>query len=346
MNKIQQLSADDRKAFFDEAVQKLGIVFPIIEKDFWVVWTLERLFSLKELKDHLTFKGGTSLSKVYRLIERFSEDIDVSIEKDFLGFSSPDKDPERAGSGKKQRAALESLSKACSDYVQNEMATALKKSITQGLGTAEGWQLSPDEKDPQALIFEYPNITPRGQYIHQAVKIEMGARSEHWPVSEHSIQSFVKQALSDKITESEYKIRVLNAERTFWEKATLLHQYANLPDAKPLPPRISRHLYDFYQLLNSPICEKALRDLTLLERVAKHKNVYFASAWANYKTARKGTLKLSPPGRVVEELERDYESMATMFYGEKPRPQWDVILNAIAEFERDFNQPFQTLTLL
>ena len=338
MSKIQQLSADDRKAFFDEAVQKLGIVFPIIEKDFLVVWTLERLFSLDELKKHLTFKGGTSLSKVYGLIERFSEDIDVSIEKDFLGFASPEKDPEKAGSGKKQRAALESLSKACSDYVQNEMAAALKKSIAEGLGSSDGWQLIPDEKDPQALIFEYPNITPRGDYIHQAVKIEMGARSEHWPVSEHSVQSFVKQALPDKVTEADFKIRVLNAERTFWEKATLLHQYAHLPETKPLPPRISRHLYDFYQLLNSPIQKKALSDLTLLDRVAEHKNVYFASAWASYETARKGTLKLSPLKRVLAELERDYELMATMFYGEKPRPEWAKILKAIAEFEKSFNQ--------
>ncbi len=338
MTKIQQLPADDRKAFFDEAAQKLGIVFPIVEKDFWVVWTLERLFSLDELKNHLTFKGGTSLSKVYGLIERFSEDIDVSIEKDFLGFGAPEKDPEKAGSGKRQRAALESLSKACSDYVQNEMATALKKSITEGLGSPDGWRLIPDDKDPQALIFEYPNITPRGQYIHQAVKIEMGARSEHWPISEHSIRSFVKQALPDKVTESDFKIRVLNAERTFWEKATLLHQYAHLPEAKPLPPRISRHLYDFYQLLNSPIREKALSDLTLLDRVAEHKNVYFASAWANYETARKGMLKLSPPKRVLEGLERDYELMVAMFYGEKPRPEWTQILKVVAEFEKNFNQ--------
>lgn len=338
MSKIQQLSAADRKAFFDEAVQKLGIVFPIIEKDFWVVWTLERLFSLEEIKSHLTFKGGTSLSKVYSLIERFSEDIDVSIEKDFLGFDSPDKDPEKAVSGKKQRAALEDLSKACASYVQKELAAALKESIAEGLGTTDGWHLVPDEKDPQALIFEYPNITPRGQYIHQAVKIEMGARSEHWPVSEHKVQSFVKQALSDKVTEPEFQIRVLNAERTFWEKATILHQYAHLPEAKPLPPRISRHLYDFYQLLNSPIRDKALSDLTLLERVANHKNIYFASAWANYGTARKGTLKLSPLDRVLADLKQDYNLMETMFYGEKPRPEWDVILKAISEFERNFNQ--------
>lgn len=337
MSKIHLLSLDDRKVFFDETVKNFGVVFPIVEKDFWVVWTLERLFSLDELKSHLTFKGGTSLSKVYGLIERFSEDIDVSIEKDFLGFTK-EKDPERATTKNKQRAALEALSKACANYVQGEMANSLRKNISDELGTRKGWQLIPDEKDPQALIFEYPNITPRGDYIHQAVKIEMGARSEHWPVSEHSIQSFVKMALKEKVTESEFKIRVLNAERTFWEKATLLHQYAHLPNDKPLPPRISRHLYDFFQLLQSPIKAKALSDLSLLERVAEHKHVYFASAWANYETARKGSLKLSPLQRVVKDLERDYELMAPMFYGEKARPDWAFILKTIAQFEQEFNE--------
>lgn len=336
MSELHLLSPKEREICFREASVELNIPFSIIEKDFWVVWTLGQLFALNELKKHLTFKGGTSLSKVYGLIERFSEDIDVSIEKDFLGFGTPEKDPDQAPSNKKQRAALENLSKACADYVQNQMATALKESIAEGLGTAKGWALIPDEADPQALIFEYPNITPRGDYIHQAVKIEMGARSEHWPVSLHKIESLAKTALKDKITEVKCTVRVLNAERTFWEKATLLHQYAHLPEDKRLPARISRHLYDFYQLLNSHVKAKALGDLTLLERVANHKKIYFASAWASYETAKKGTLQLSPPNRVLDELKKDYDLMASMFYGK--RPEWDEILRTVAGFEREFNQ--------
>lgn len=281
MIELHLLSKEERQIFFQEASAELNIPFAIIEKDFWVVWTLGRLFSLEGLKSHLTFKGGTSLSKVYGLIERFSEDIDVSIEKDFLGFGTPEADPDQAPSNKKQRAALENLSKACAKYVQNELASALRESFAEKLKTTDGWSIVRDDSDPQALIFEYPNITPRGNYIHQAVKIEMGARSEHWPVSEHQLESLSKKALKEKIIENKVTVRVLNAERTFWEKATLLHQYAHLPEEKPLPPRISRHLYDFYQLLNSPVKEKALSDLTLLDRVADHKKVYFASAWAN-----------------------------------------------------------------
>ncbi len=312
MSEIHLLSLKEREIFFNEAATKIGIPFSITEKDFWVVWTLKRLFSLVELKSHLTFKGGTSLSKVYGVIDRFSEDIDVSIEKEFLGFGMA-KAPEKAASKKKQKAAIEELASSCSSYIKKNMLTDLKTSIAEKLGTTDGWQLFVDPKDPdeQTLQFEYPNITPRDGYIQQSVKIEMGARSEHWPVSEHNIQSYVKDALKEKVTEGPVLIRVLNAERTFWEKATILHQYAHLPEGKQLPPRISRHFYDFFRLLNSPIKEKALRDLALLERVAEHKRIYFASSWANYESARPGSLKLSPLKRVRGDLEKDYNLMGS-----------------------------------
>jgi len=336
MKEIYLLPTSERDLFFRAAAEALKISFDIIEKDYWVVWTLDRLFALEELKTHLTFKGGTSLSKVYGLIDRFSEDIDLSIERDFLGFDE-NNDPEKAVSKKKQRAALDNLSDACSKYVQNKMLSDLKASIAEKIGTTDGWQIVVDGDDPdgQTLFFEYPSITSKGGYIRPFVKIEMGARSEHWPVSNHKIQSYAKEALKEKIREDEIVVRVLNAERTFWEKATILHQYAHLPEDKKTPARISRHLYDFFRLLNSPVKEKALSELALLERVAIHKSVYFASGWASYGTARKGTLKLSPPERIIAELEKDYALMEPMFFREIP--EWKLILKAIDEFEREFN---------
>lgn len=257
--------------------------------------------------------------------------------RDFLGFDL-NNDPEKAPSKKKQQAALDSLSKACSEYIQNKMLADLKTNITDKLGTPEGWKVTIDteDRDGQTLLFQYPSITPIGGYIRPIVKIEMGARSEHWPVSEHKIRSYVKEALQDKIQEDDVLVRVLNAERTFWEKATILHQYAHLPENKQLPPRISRHFYDFFRLLNSPIKEKALQELSLLERVATHKSIYFASGWAHYETARKGTLKLSPPARLQEELEKDYALMQTMFFREIP--DWKLILETIENFEQEFNR--------
>jgi hypothetical protein len=185
------------------------------------------------------------------------------------------------------------------------------------------------------LLFEYPSNSSKTGYIRPLVKIEIGARSEHWPVSEHKIESYVKEALKETIHEPDIVIRVLNAERTFWEKATILHQYAHLPEDKKLPPRISRHFYDFFRLINSSIKKKALEEVALLERVANHKSIYFASGWASYGTARQGTLKFFPPPQVLKELERDYVLMEAMFFREIP--DWELILKTIETFEKEFN---------
>lgn len=221
--------------------------------------------------------------------------------------------------------------------MKGELLVTLKESIATELGTNKGWSLTSDENDPdgQTLLFEYPAIEKRVGYVQQSVKIEMGARSEHWPVIERPIQSYVKEALQGKVVEAAVNVRVLKAERTFWEKATILHQYAHFPEGKTLPPRISRHFYDFFCLLNSDVKAHALAEVALLERVAKHKNVYFASAWASYETARKGALKLSPLPRVQEDLEKDFRLMSQMFFGEMPA--WDSILASIRHFEAEFN---------
>jgi hypothetical protein len=335
MNEIHLLSNEERALFFRSAAEIMKIPFEIIEKDYWVVWVLERLFSLESVKSYLTFKGGTSLSKIYGVIDRFSEDIDLSIERALLGFGAPN-NPENAPSKKKQNAVLENLSKACSHFIQTELLEDLKEAIASKLNT-QGWRVYSDTEDldDQTLLFEYPTDTSTRGYIRPLVKIEIGARSEHWPVSDHKIQSYAKEALKEKIYEPEISIRVLNAERTFWEKATILHQYAHLPEDKKLPPRISRHFYDFFRLINSEIKEKALVEADLLERVANHKSVYFSSSWASYGTARKKTLKLFPPPRIIKELEKDYALMEDMFFREIP--DWQTILDTIRKFEREFN---------
>ena len=337
MTQLHLLSVTDRESFFDATVDESNIPFEIIEKDFWVVWILERLFSLFDLKDHITFKGGTSLSKVYGIIQRFSEDIDLSIEKEFFGFDKVN-DPENAMSRKKQRAVLDNLSNACSNYVQNDLVTALRVAISEKLETSEGWRLEIDTEDPdgQTLQFEYPSATEKNAYIRPSVKIELGARSEHWPVSKHKIQSYAKQILKEKVNEPDVWVKVLEAKRTFWEKATILHQYAHLPHDKKLPPRISRHYYDFCCLLNSDIKKCAIVDGALLDRVAIHKSIYFASAWANYKTAQKGSLKLLPPSSLLAGLEKDFNLMKDMFFGNIP--EWSIILQVIRDFEIEFNK--------
>ncbi|MFM8453539.1 MAG: nucleotidyl transferase AbiEii/AbiGii toxin family protein [Gammaproteobacteria bacterium] len=337
MTELHLLSIIEREPFFEVAMEELKLPFSIIEKDFWVVWTLDILFSLPDLKNHLTFKGGTSLSKVYDVIKRFSEDIDLSIEKEFFGFNQ-DNDPEKTSSKKKQRKVLDDLSRTCSEYIQNDLLFLLKSSIHARLQTVEGWRVEIDADDPdgQTLQFEYPSLAIKNSYIRPSVKIELGARSEHWPVSYHKIQSYTKSILKDKVVEPDIWVKVLDAKRTFWEKATILHQYAHFPPGKKFPARISRHFYDFYCLLNSDIKTNALSEPTLLERVAIHKSIYFASAWAHYDTARKGSLVLSPHPALHDDLEKDFFLMRDMFFGNVPK--WEAILESIRDFEMDFNK--------
>jgi GNAT superfamily N-acetyltransferase len=175
MNEIYLLSKDERELFFRAATDIKNMPFEIIEKDYWVVWVLERLFSLEKLKPHLTFKGGTSLSKIYGLIDRFSEDIDLSIEREFFGFGAPH-DPENAPSKKKQNTIIDNLSKACSTYVQTQMLADLKDAFAAKLGVTDGWQVFLDQEDPdaQTLLFEYPSKTSKAGYIRPLVKIEKG----------------------------------------------------------------------------------------------------------------------------------------------------------------------------
>jgi hypothetical protein len=186
------------------------------------------------------------------------------------------------------------------------------------------------------LQFEYPSVAEKNRYIRPSVKIEMGARSEHWPVSKQKIQSYTKLALKERVTEADVWVKVLDAKRTFWEKATILNQYAHLPQDKKLPPRISRHYYDFFCLSNSDIKTDAIAEQELLDRVLIHKSIYFASAWVSYGTARKGSLKLSPPLNLHDSLERDFGLMKDMFFGSIP--EWSVVLKDIRNFEMEFNK--------
>lgn len=334
---VYNLSHEDRYEYFRKAAFEMGLSIPVIEKDYWVVWALWRIFHLKELKSHLTFKGGTSLSKIYDVIHRFSEDIDLSIEKEFFGFSA-DQAPENAPSNKKRRKALDELKQACQNYVQNDLIKALNKDFKTLLGDDDSWSLTIDTDDPdsQSILFSFPTKSQNADsYIKPIIKLEMGARSEHWPVHQQNVQSYLKQQLGDVVDEPEIQVQVLDIDRTFWEKITILHGYAHLPETKSIPTRIARHYYDMHCLLLSDTQSRAANNLELLERVAKHKSIYFASGWMHYDTARKGTLKLIPTPRVLKDLTDDFKAMTPMFL--KQPPSWEDIVQTLSDFEKKFN---------
>jgi len=337
MDKIAIASDRDRRELFQETARQKGLAPLIIEKDFWVCWTLKRLFALDDLGGHLIFKGGTSLSKIYRVIERFSEDIDLSIRRDYLGFAG-DTDPEASISRSQQKRRVESLREACRRATQEIYCPALRQEIGQILGPG-GWALDIDSGDPNVLLFAYPGALPSTApglaCIRPVVKLEMGAGSDPYPIGSHLITPYAAEEFPQAFAEPSCAVTVLEAERTFWEKATLLHAYYHLPPDRPTPERLSRHYYDLMQLSQSAIGAQALANLPLLERVVAHKSIYFASNWAHFDTATPGTFHILPePGR-IEDLKRDYAGMREMFFREAPA--FEEIMAALQKLERALN---------
>ena len=339
MDNFVQLPQDERRVYFEQTAARLGLSAQIIEKGFGVCWSLKRLFTLDEFRDHLTLKGGTSLSKVYNVIERFSEDVDIAIERSFLGFGG-DHEPEKGASGKEQQRRIAKLTEACQISISQRLAPQLHAAIATHIDERNEWSLDDDpaDKDEQTLLFKYPSAiaTELSPYFAASVKIELGARSDHFPVESASVTPYLCGAIPDALSDSAAPVRVLGAKRTFWEKATILHMLHRQPEGKPVAPRMSRHYYDVFQLSNSSILEQAMESIDLLDRVAQHKSVFFKSAWAKYDTARPKTLRLLPRDNIVAELRRDYAAMQPMFFDEPPA--FAAILDRIHELEQRINR--------
>lgn len=322
------LSAQERLELLDAASRQSGLAPAILEKDYWVCKTLDVLFALPELGSHLVFKGGTSLSKVYGLIDRFSEDVDISFHRDFLGFGE-EHDPE-AATGKEQSRRIEALQQACRDCIRERLHPRLSEAVTAMLGGTEGWSLEIDPLDAQTLLFHFPQAGGPGlAYIAPSVRIELGARSDHWPSEEREIRSYLGEAFDPAIGRA--AVRSLAAERTFWEKATLLHAEAHRPIDKPMPTRYARHYHDLARLAATPVTERALADTALRERVIAHKTVYFRSGWARYDLAQPTSFRLLLPESRINALESDHEAMIPMFFN--PPPAIAEVLDTLAKLE-------------
>jgi hypothetical protein len=339
MDSVLQLTPKQRSELFIAAAQQSGIDVVVLEKDFWVCWTLKELFRLPTIGEHLIFKGGTSLSKVFKLINRFSEDIDVSIDRSFLGYGGVN-EPEAGASNKEKQRRVEGLMAACQQKIADELTPALRGAIQGKISRTDNWSLLPDESDPdkQTLQFAYPSSLPAGEsdYVRRSVKIEMGARSDHWPYETKSMTPYVAELFPQGFKQASCDVKVLAAERTFWEKATILHSEFHRPVEKPAPIRLSRHYYDFYELIRKGVAQRAVEQIELLNRVAQHKSLFFKSSWAKYGEAVKGTLKILPPEHRIAALQSDYANMREMFFGEPPK--FDSILASLKEWEREFNR--------
>lgn len=339
MDSVVQLSRRDRAELFQQTALQTGMDVTIVEKDFWVCWTLKELFRLPDIGTHLIFKGGTSLSKVFKVIERFSEDIDVSIDRGWLGFGG-ENEPEAGSSNKEKQRRIEALKSACQHRIARVLQPALENAIRTKVLAGDTWSLRADDEDPdqQTLLFEYPSsfTSSATGYIRRVVKIEMGARADHWPSETRTIVPYVAEQFPHGFQEPSCEVKVLSVERTFWEKATILHAEFHRPFDKPMPDRFSRHYCDFHELIRKGVGTSAIARPELLARVAQHKSLFFRTSWARYDEAVKGTLRTAPPEHRLKALRDDYSRMLQMFFGEPPG--FDEIISLLTKWEFEFNR--------
>ena len=302
----------------------------VIEKDFWVCWTLERLFTLPGLAEYLLFKGGTSLSKVYGVIQRFSEDIDLSLSRSFLGEGLAD--PEQAANNTQRKQRSEALVATFHAAVTERLLPVLRNAIAEQLGeenkTEDSWTLMQDATDPGTLHFAYPRAAAGATtYICPEVTIELDGRSDDWPAENRIVTAYVAEELP-QIMPASIIVRVLAARRAFWEKATILHAEYHRPLGKATGEHLSRHYSDLAQMAGTEVEAQALADLTLLARVATHKEAFYTAPWASYETAKLGTLRLVPRPEPLAGLRTDYRGMGPMFFG--PALPFDDVTGRIA----------------
>jgi hypothetical protein len=335
-----RLPARERSDLFNEASARRGLAPAILEKDFWVCWMLKRLFSGAVEGPALIFKGGTSLSKVYAAIRRFSEDIDLSFNRRDLGF---DDDALSGLSKKKIEERVEKLEQDVIRHIEERFLPQLRAAIAELLGSPDraGWVLDRDPNDRQGLIFTYPPSLSSGSYsgldyVRPVVRLELGARSDHWPTESRRVKPYATEDFETVFAKPECEVTVLGAERTFWEKATILHATYHEPATRPFRDRWSRHYYDLALLADTEQGRKALTQPELLASVAQHKMTFFPAAWASYDTAKPGSLKLVPRDDQMESLKRDYQKMAPMIF-DTPPPALEKLIARIADVEARFN---------
>lgn len=337
MDAFLQLPDEQLRNAFAETEARLGLNRTSVEKDLWVCWTLRELFQMPDIGAHLFFKGGTSLSKAWRVIDRFSEDIDIVIDRAYLGFGG-DASPERAHSKKQQRQRLEDLRTACQQAIHDRLQPAFISHMAKTLPKGHACKLTsdPDDPDGQTLLLQYSSVFSPSDYVRPVVKIEMGARSDTEPFETPPIRSYVAEALPEIRSMDDFPVRAVAARRTFWEKAMLLHEESFRPAGKPRKVRLSRHYYDLWGLITKGIADQAVADDGLFDRVLAHRIVFFRWSWVDYSTIRRGSLRLVPSNDQVKDWAADYKTMATaMFFGEVP--SFNEILRVVGEFEQRFN---------
>ena len=307
----------ERIALLQRAEEMFGINQIALEKDCWVTMVLNALFKCS-CAQNMIFKGGTSLSKGWGLIERFSEDIDLSVDHTFFEITKTTKNQREKLRKKARRYFL--------DVLSQELDTNLREIGAKGFDVENVVDTVDDygntmplasDKDPTAILVHYDSILKiASQYIPPRVKIEIGCLSINEPTEDRLISSYVEQATPGEDNSSSCYIRTVTPSRTFLEKTFLLCE--EFQKDKPRYKRMSRHLYDIERLMDSQFSKQALEDKDLYERIVRHRSIYYSVGYVDYSKLEPDQIVFIPPKEVIPDWKSDYTEMCNQFiYGDK-----------------------------
>ncbi len=335
MTEFLSLPSHERADILAGAADEAGIPPGALEKDIWICWALERVFAMPDAPP-MAFKGGTSLSKVFNAIRRFSEDVDITI--DYRCFADI---PKAVGnlSGTQARKLSECLREALARHVETNVRPWLEASAERQFGAgAVRFELAPDG---ERLDIHYPDsIVGKAAYLAPKVILEFGGRNPATPNSRHTVTAYAAP-LFPNLVFPEARVVALSPERTFWEKATLIHVecHRGLRGAQ----RLSRHWTDLAALADHEIGRRALMNRDLAMEVVAHKKAFWrlpAASGASYEDCVNGNLVLVPHDSMRRELREDLERMvkAGMFLGD--RPGFTEVMERISWLQRVINSGF------
>lgn len=314
---------------FEELRIKTGLPPYAIEKDWWVVQTLDIIFSQLEVAEHLLFKGGTSLSKAWHLIQRFSEDIDLALNREYLGFDG----------GLISKSQVKKLREQSFEFVTTTFYEALQKAFAEKGYTNVTFDfenLGDGDQDPVSILIYYPAVTQHSEYVLPRVKVELGSRSLKDPFTNCDIISFVgEQFPKQPFADSPITVPCVNPERTYLEKLFLLHEEFKKPNNKIRVERLSRHLYDISKIYNSEHKDKAY-DQELIVSIIEHRERFNGMRGVDYATLYPPNLNPIPPDDFIKVWEEDYKTMQTNMIPEDS-PSFKELLKTVKQATKEYN---------
>ena len=305
-----RLNDRDKAEIFIQTSNQLGLPSAAVEKDWWVIMVLRALFN-SEVSDQLLFKGGTSLSKSWGLIERFSEDIDLAINRGYFGYE-----------GELSKTKISRLRKAACTFASTTLPDMLKNELEQiGIHEFE-MRILPFEDsdtDPIAIEVAYPSLTEANEYLTPRVLVEISARSLTDPYEVRTLRSFVAETYTDSdFADPAIQIPSVHPKRTFLEKIFLLHEEFQKQENRAIESkRKTRHLYDISKIMDTEHYKEAIHDIELYKTIIAHREKFNNISWLDYSTLQPKTISFIPPESELANWKRDYQDMSeSMFYGD------------------------------